>query len=484
ADAQAGYQTAIEKSGANTTSYGSLIFVTKNIPGRFYRSDIGESAPKGQFELFITGVVDSERHVGIRGAYPSSYFDAIINNGFTESELDTLYQSIMLNGFYIPVYSKEGQLIFTPQMYADRLKFFAGVHEEPLQISTLASQDPFTKLIQQNQLNPDSTINAKDIERVETPVRTKIKEVLTSLGISLADDPSSANLTDALLINIGSSGRGTNLPKDYDFDYTLVLNRQDYKKAAAITAALRNVFPHGSETGSSANQVRLSQVNMSETSETIDLDIGIVTREDSFLYSSNQAVSDRLNSLSSIDKQQAIANILLAKKLLKDGHAYKAYEDGGFGGIGVENWILSNNGNIRQAFESFWQASHDKNGDTLTFSEFQKNYPIYDPGTNLRNQYFDNYVLKLTDNGYQNMLNVISQYLNHSNISSLAIPLPALTSLGARTGGSVLSAISTSPLVALLPDSPTIAYNVATWIKNLRLVPLWLRELVQTSKQV
>ncbi|MFH1244084.1 MAG: hypothetical protein V1487_00710 [bacterium] len=475
ADAQVGYQTAIQQSLASTT-FGSLIFVTKNLPNRFYRSDLGESAQKGQFELFVTGVIDAERHVGIRGAYPSSYFDAIINNGFTESELDTLYQSIMLNGFYIPVYSKEGQLIFTPQMYADRLKFFAGVHEQPLKVTTLTPQDIFAKLIKHNSLDPDPSVNSQDIQRVETPVRAKIHAILTSFGISLAENPASANLTDALLINIGSSGRGTNLPKDYDFDYTLILNRRDFKQSGVIAAALRSTFPHLAEiyaaSGESFNQVRFNQVNLPELTETIDLDVGITTREDSLLYSSNQAVSDRLNSLPPPDKQQVVSNILLAKKLLKDGHAYKAYEDGGFGGIGVENWILSHNGNIREAFKSFWQASHDQKGNELTLDEFRKNYPLFDPGTNLRGQYFDDYINKLNNSGYQNMLKVINQYLRHQSISSSS---PALLPTGVVQ--SLFTTLSTSPLLTLLPDYPTLTYNVMTWARNLPLISTWFQSL-------
>ena len=66
------------------------------------------------------------------------------------------------------------------------------------------------------------------------------------------------------------------------------------------------------------------------------------------------------------------------KKKLKELGMYKkegrdgSTEFGGFGGIGVENWILQNGGSFITAMETFLDATKDENGKDVGFEEFKK----------------------------------------------------------------------------------------------------------------
>ena len=104
---------------------------------------------------------------------------------------------------------------------------------------------------------------------------------------------------------------------------------------------------------------------------------------------------------------------MLTKKILKAGHAYKKLEDGGMGGIGVENWILLHNGNMLDAFQSFWQASHDGQGGVLPYEEFAKRYKIFDAGLNIKFNRHDNFIQVLKPNGYAALVETIGRYLRY-----------------------------------------------------------------------
>ena len=82
-----------------------------------------------------------------------------------------------------------------------------------------------------------------------------------------------------------------------------------------------------------------------------------------------------------------------------------ATEYGGFGGIGVENWILQNGGSFVKAMQSFLDNTVDKNGKELGFYEFIQRYPIYDWGQNHRSisSNNDHYIEGLTEIGFDKL---------------------------------------------------------------------------------
>ena len=72
-----------------------------------------------------------------------------------------------------------------------------------------------------------------------------------------------------------------------------------------------------------------------------------------------------------------IANILFAKKLLKENGCYKPDRgekpEGGLGGVGIENWILQNGGSLKKAAESFLETANDSTG----FEDFKNKYSAF-----------------------------------------------------------------------------------------------------------
>ena len=88
-------------------------------------------------------------------------------------------------------------------------------------------------------------------------------------------------------------------------------------------------------------------------------------------YSTDMCVRDRLEGLKRDNPegyQYAISNIVLAKRVLKEEGLYKkasspgATEYGGFGGVGVENWILENGGSFAKAMDTFIETANKSQG--------------------------------------------------------------------------------------------------------------------------
>lgn len=402
------------------TGYGDLFIVVKD---RGQLQDTTDTAsPKydrSKLEIFRSGVAD-QQHYGVRTGFPSSEIDFLITKSTDPKILENTFYEIAKHGVYIPVLNGEGQQIFTPADYQRYRHSFDGVKQftgDPLEIKKSQTSDPFYNEI----INLKKSLQLEPIDSVslvDSQIREKIKTIFDSLSISFKDQ-FDTSILGSRLYNIGSSGRHTNLPGDFDFDYNIVLDTPNYSKLNDIINEVKKQFPHQGEISSIASQIRLTGVN-GIGSESIDLDIGINTTASTLIFASHEAIEQKLDSIKQAygedTQQEVIANILLAKKILKKNHAYKKGEklDGGFGGIGTENWILSNNGSIKKAFDTFWQAAHE-NGRELTLDEFRKRYFILDPGENLRDtgRNHDNFIFALQDKGYKAMLTAIGKYVRH-----------------------------------------------------------------------
>ena len=186
------------------------------------------------------------------------------------------------------------------------------------------------------------------------------------------------------LIDTGSTGRGTNKLGDGDFDFMMRLDNKlfgDKEKLRRIL--IKNLGEIESSVLTDAGDLRLKGVKI-DNETIVDIDISFAKKTDKLLYSTDEAVRDRLETIkkNNPDKYKlVVGNILLAKNVLKEAGAYKPNRgevpQGGLGGVGVENWILQNGGSFVDAATSFLNASEGK-----TFNEFCSSYRIWDFGDN------------------------------------------------------------------------------------------------------
>lgn len=219
-----------------------------------------------------------------------------------------------------------------------------------------------------------------------------IKEYFEKIGITVSPEIS-ADLSEnsVELIDTGSTGRGTNVPGDGDFDFMLRHNCSP----KVITDLEKHIAELSSEECININDgIRSKDVKLPDGQEA-DIDITYARKDLKLEYTSDMSVKDRLNSIKKDNPEQykyVIANIVMAKNILKQMGVYKkvgsdgATEHGGFGGIGVENWILQNGGSFSKAIDTYLEVANlkDENGKDISYNKFVEKYPIYDFGNNHR----------------------------------------------------------------------------------------------------
>ena len=186
------------------------------------------------------------------------------------------------------------------------------------------------------------------------------------------------------LIDTGSTGRGTNVPGDGDFDFMLRHNT-----SPEILEGLKTLIMSKAQNSVVTNDgFRTKSVTL-ENGESADIDVTCARKNLTLEYSSDMCVKDRLHSIEEQNPQMlryVKANIIMAKKILKASEIYKkrgsqgATEFGGFGGIGVENWILQNGGSFEQAMATYLEAANKAD----SYNDFIESYPIFDFGNNQR----------------------------------------------------------------------------------------------------
>lgn len=406
-------------------SYGSLLFVIKD-RGQFKitgSTDRVQFEP-GKYELFNTAVIDRERHYGIRTGIATTEIDFMIWQGSTTAtEYQDLCFEIAQNGYYIPVTNGDGEVIFTPEIY-DRLRqIFRGVDRfdgEPQPFISVEKTDPHYLDIVEIIKNKAS--NQELVNRQNQYIQGIIREVLGEHRIKLKDKYD-RGILGAELIDTGSTSRHTNKPNDFDFDLTLKLDDADMIHADNIVNQIKERFkPEHTEYFSSYDRghlLRMSGAKGAEN-ESTDIDIVISRKSELAVYGTHLAIADKLDSIEReyglSAREQTIANIILCKKILSESKAYKKQDEGGLGGIGVENWILANDGSMLKAFVSFWNAAHTT-GKRATFSEFSAAYHLYDAGLNIREAKRYDFVAKMNPSGYEATLNAIEKYWQEHNIN-------------------------------------------------------------------
>ena len=244
-----------------------------------------------------------------------------------------------------------------------------------------------------NNSNIDESLSEKEAKQKRNAITYQVAKVLDEkLGLGL-ESRVTGNITNGFVefIDTGSTGRGTNVPGDGDFDFMMKVDKDiidNPKKMEELKKELRKVLAIRSEDPKSSldefgGNFRYKKVRVEGVEVPLDIDITFATKTEEIEYSTDMCVRDRLDSIKRTDPEgykYTVANIILAKRILKEEGLYKksnsngATEYGGFGGVGVENWILQNGGSFITAMETFLEASNESS----SFKDFQEKYPIFD----------------------------------------------------------------------------------------------------------
>ncbi|PIZ95835.1 MAG: hypothetical protein COX80_03100 [Candidatus Magasanikbacteria bacterium CG_4_10_14_0_2_um_filter_33_14] len=410
-----------------STGYGDVLMVVKdrgqyNIT-RNTDSEMVNDYDRGKYELYLSPILGKE-HYGIRTGLSATEIDfLILEQEFDQRNHETLFLDIVENGYYIPVTDQTGKIIFTPEMYEEYRRFYRGVElysGDDMEIVEMSQDMAHSAEIEK--LSEEMKNERGDILEMFEGIRGIISEVLVESEIPLKDDLD-MSIVGAELSSSGSTGRGTNKLGDFDFDLILRLDSSDASKVKEVIGLLCNRFGvnkssdevvtlAGTDT-TDLGQLRILKANIG--GKEIGIDIAFVGKSGDVLYASHDAVRDRLSWIKENVGEKAHddvkANIVLTKKVLTEGGAYKKVEHGSIGGIGVENWILSNGGNMLEAFRTFKEAAYDENNNRLPLSEFQKKYRILDPGTNVKYNNHSDFAQTLKEGGYERILDVIDKYI-------------------------------------------------------------------------
>ena len=375
-----------------------------------------------KIEVFKTGVVGKD-HYGIEVGFPTTKITSLMLENY-DKRVGLIIA--MSNGGYVPVRNMEGRTVFTYDDYKalrNKMSGLSHYKENDYNFSDNLVISEVEELKEEIEANNELT--AKKREKINRVIEEAMQEVGLELKTKIDGDLSSGVVE---LIDTGSTGRGTNKPGDGDFDFMMRLDRNIMSKTEELDkvkqALLRKINKDDTNEVTGLGDFRLKGVKLDEE-DSVDIDISFVTKTDEVSYSTDMALEDRLETIKKIDKEKynyVVANILLAKQVLKEANVYKkASSDpsqGGLGGVGIENWILQNGGSFVDAMDSFLDAARDKD-----FNQFKDSYQIWDFGENhmaARKGIFphDNFVDNMSDVGYRKMKETLIQYKKSHNLTN------------------------------------------------------------------
>lgn len=350
----------------------------------------------------------------------------------TFDDLGTIKFEVARHGFYIPIVDFTGKNLFSVEEYEmlrEQIKGLSHYGEDGYTFSN--SLDIPSLEVDGNSYPAISEITEKIDESAKLVAlkREKIMEVLQevftkyNLDIKTTMD---GDLTPGTIeiIDTGSTGRNTNEIGEGDFDLLFRLDSDIFENEAMFREFREDVMgvldKHEIKESNitSRDDIRYKGVKL-EDGVVVDIDITYDRKTDKVLYTTDECIRDRLATLKELDEdkyKQVLANIILAKRVLKDGEVYKsrnsAIAQGGLGGVGVENWILQHGGSFIEAAKSFMEASEGR-----SFDEFKKVYSVWDFGENHTSERkghypHDNFIAdNMSIEGYDKMKNVLASYL-------------------------------------------------------------------------
>lgn len=439
-----------------SSSYGDMFFVIKYDPNRMEYSrqndDLGmqvqgntmsqkiatrkekettskrvNDRARGEYDTKKLEIFSSEalggEHYGIRTGVGITDIDYIVLRHKYDKRLG---YELAMNGTYIPIIDAETEkLLFSPEDYElirSKMQGLAFYDTGDFIVDESAKTTEAQKII--DELFPtgniDESISEKEAKSKRSAIQYQVaKSLYENMGIGL-ETHVTGNMTEGFVefIDTGSTGRGTNVPGSGDFDFMMKVDKNiignsermaEFKKHLIEVLAIRSDDPETSVQELGGN-FRYKKVTVEGIKEPVDIDITFTPKSEELTYSTDMCVKDRLENLKKTDPEgykYTIANIVLAKRLLKKEGLYKKSSSegatiyGGFGGVGVENWILQNGGSLSMAINTFLRTAEE----SKSFDEFMEKYPIFDFGENhaAKGYQHDSFIRGLTKDGYEQM---------------------------------------------------------------------------------
>ena len=320
-------------SYAGEKKLGKAIFIFENNEDFVKTRDAGninDSAvqtvvnDKSKIEYFDNNGVGGVNAHGIRTGLGSTRIKCIISDRY----VDKLGLEIALNGFYIPVVDEHGEVIFTPEMYDQIREKMQGLSHYGLtefQLDESAKNDGTRQLIDFIEQSKGEVAHKREM------IIQTLKTVIEEQGLKMSTKRELDLLPGIVeVIDTGSTGRGTNEPGDGDFDFMMRMDKsivndsaefkEKIRKAlSAISAPDKNV-----ETGD--GDFRYKGVSINGLDKKVDVDLTFGKRTDEIEYTTDECIKDRLETIkrnNPEDYKYVVANILLAKRVLKSEGVYK-----------------------------------------------------------------------------------------------------------------------------------------------------------------
>ena len=383
-----------------------------------------------KMELFKTL---SYSHFGIRTGLAASDIDYIIYRKDTENsnDLSILKNEIAKNGLYIPVVDMDGKLVFTYEEYEslkDKMKGLSYYGNKEYSLSSYSTSSYVSRLNDLVEKNREDVLEKSNL--VYQALASAINQInLDGKNLKIVKGlDTELTKGNVEVLETGSSARGTNVPSDYDFDYIFRLDA-DIMRDSSKLIEFKTRFCEALGIPSITGDLRDIAVDIPSLGE-IKLDVTIIQKNDKLEYSTEMALNDYLTTIGNNNQNTRdviTANIILAKLLFKNASCYKNCRkdsnQGGLGGVGVENWIIQNGGTLESAAKSFLEAAEGKD-----FAEFKKIYHVHDYGKNHmyrdKNLYpYDDFIYNnMNATGYEKMKNVLNKYLQYLKGDNLALP--------------------------------------------------------------
>ena len=427
-----------------TNAFGAmhciLVFKSDESTGRNRFQNEGEGPyDPTKYEIWNNG---GENH-GIRVGIPSSEIDFIVyddlGNPDNYGNLNQIKFEIARNGFFIPIVDKNtGKPVFSEEEYENIRRKMSGLKEygagdyvplpnEQLQIKSIEVEVPDMANITIPS-TAELIASAKDNERETDEKRNAIinqilKPVLAEYGFefkpSIDGDISEGT---AEVIDTGSTGRYSNAPKDGDFDFMMKLDLQFFRDSEKFNDFRNKLLermgattPEEQGKALANGNIRIKNVKLESLDEPVDIDITFTHKTNKVQFSTDMALKEYYDSMPPEVREQVVANVLFAKKYLKAKKVYKRQQSdqdqGGLGGVGVENWIIQNGGSFIAAAKEFMAVAEQ----CESFEEFKSKYAIWDFGENhmIRGVVsHDNFVVhNMNAYGYKKMKDALKEFL-------------------------------------------------------------------------